>query len=147
MPLLSKFITYQPTKMARPVASESQDPHIQHIISNLKTVLQCRSTFANSQKIGLKDYSEQVVGEALMHQLCTDMREQIDLHEPRLNNVKVSLAEQSQYSWYLQVNATLSNSKKTLSEAEQPKQVVSFILELTKPAYISQLREVKVVML
>ena len=147
MPLLSKFITYQPNQTTRPVACESQEPHIQNIISNLKTVLQSRSTFANAQKIGIKDYSEQLLGEALMHQLCDDMREQIDMHEPRLNNVKVSLADHGKYSWYMQVNATLSRSKNNLSHATSQQPALSFIFEFTKPAYLSQLREVKVVML
>jgi hypothetical protein len=101
----------------------------------------------NGQKIGLRDYSEQLLGEPLMHQLCADMREQIDFHEPRLDSVEVSLIENSTNLWRMTLNARLKQRQNAIGHSSPPYKFITCILELAKPAYLQNTRDIKVVML
>jgi hypothetical protein len=147
MPLLSKFVTLPSTITGNPVARESDDPQVQSIIDNLRTVLQSRRTLGSGHKIGLQDYSEQLLGEPLMHQLCADMREQITLHEPRLDAVEVSLIENGANLWRMTLSAKLKQRQNALGQNSSKHKPITCILELAKPAYLQNMRDVKVVMI
>lgn len=147
MPLLSKFVTSPSTRTGNPVASDNDDPQVQSIINNLRAVLQSRRTLGNGQKIGLQDYSDQLLGEPLMHQLCADMRQQIDFHEPRLDSVEVSLIENGSNLWRMVLNARLKQQKDAVGQSTPKYKSITCILELAKPAYLQNMRDVKVVML
>jgi len=147
MPLLSKFITLASVSSGNPVASESDDPQVQSIIDNLRTVLQSRRTLGAGHKIGLQDYSEQLLGEPLMHQLCADIREQITLNEPRLDAVEVSLIGNGTHLWRMALSAELKQRQNTAGQISPKHKAINCILELAKPAYLQNMQEVKVVMI
>lgn len=147
MALLSKFIKYHQGSAGHPVLSCNHDPQLASIISNLQTVLQSRRTVANGQKIGIEDYSEQLLGEPLMHRLCADFASQIDKYEPRLSHVTVTLVQSTDYLWRMEVQAQLTRSQPLTTPKSEAIQQVCFILELVKPAYINQMHDVSVVVL
>tara|TARA_R110000868_G_scaffold208567_4_gene458120 strand:- start:141 stop:584 length:444 start_codon:yes stop_codon:yes gene_type:complete len=147
MPLLAKFIAHQSCPTGHSVVSCNQDPQLASIIANLQTVLQSRRTVANGQKIGINDFSEQVLGEALMHSLCADFASQIDKHEPRLSHVTVKLIQSTDYLWRMEVSARLKQGQHLASKKSPEPQQVCFILELVKPAYINRLSDVSAVKL
>lgn len=147
MALLNKFVTHRPTQIGNPVACEVNDPHVQSIVQNIQTVLQSRRTITNGQKIGLQDYSEQLVSEALMHQLCDDMSQQIAFHEPRLSHVLVSLMESGCNIWSLKITGEVNTRETSTNLGTSSKQGIAFVFELAKSAYVDQSDKVKVVML
>lgn len=147
MALLSKFVNHRPSQLGNPVASNIKDPQVRSIIHNIQTVLQSRRTLANAQKIGLADYSEQLVSEALMHQLCGDMTEQIAFHEPRLSNVQVSLVENGSNNWSMQIKGEINGRTQTPTFESSSDNRIAFVFELAKSGYLNQLNEVQVVML
>jgi predicted component of type VI protein secretion system len=147
MALLGKFIKHNNGSNGHPLVSSSDDPLIASIISNLQTVLQSRRTAANGQKIGINDYSEQLLGDPLMHRLCADFASQIDFHEPRLSQVTVKLVKSTDYLWQMEVKACLRRSQPICLPRKEVLQQVCFILELVKPAYINRLFDVSVVVL
>lgn len=140
-------MTLPTVRLGNPVASNSEDPRIQSIVNNLKAVLQSRRTIGSGQKIGLLDYSDQLLGDPLMNQLCADMAQQIDFHEPRLDPVEISLIESNGNFWRMSLNAKLKQRHNEFDINSPQQKTITCILELVKPAYLQNMREVKVVVL
>lgn len=144
MPLLRKFIAHHSSTTRGSTVSSTQDAQLSCIIANLQTVLQSRRTFANGQNIGINDFSEQLLGEALLHSLCADIVSQIDKHEPRLSQVTVKLVQSTDYLWRMEVKARLKQGHHLAFQKSPESKQVRFILELVKPAYINQLVDIPV---
>jgi predicted component of type VI protein secretion system len=131
MPLLSKFVTPRLAKQGFKRDNINSDLHLASIINNLQSILQSRRTTDLSQQVGLEDFSELYVGEVLINELCQDIQRQISLHEKRLNNVQVTLAQSSPICWQLAVTAKLCKTK----TEETLNTDVAFTLEIAKRHY------------
>ncbi|WP_185236181.1 GPW/gp25 family protein [Teredinibacter franksiae] len=128
MALLNRFIDPKAGAIPASLASRNDGGQLQNIIDNLQIILQSRRSIDPSQNFGLLDYSEHSLSEALMHQLCKDIQQQIEQHEKRLHDVQVSLVGNNASYWHLAVQAQLTNQK------------IHFTLELTKDTYQQSLR-------
>jgi predicted component of type VI protein secretion system len=132
MPLLNKFVTPKLARDGFKRGSINSDVHLASILSNLQSILQSRRTVDLSQPIGLEDFSELSVSDALINELCQDIQRQISLHESRLNSVLVELTQSSPICWQLAVTAKLSKGN---TEAETANPDVQFTLEIAKHDY------------
>ena len=146
MPLLNKFVTFpsKPAPVERHVVGGQA--HLADIVGNLKVLLQSRRTLDITQNIGLSDFNDLSIDESLMHRLCSDIQSQICLHESRLTDVEVELAENGTARWLLAVNAKLIESE-PLNEKLGTNKSVSFTLDISKPAYRAAKRDINGVFL
>jgi predicted component of type VI protein secretion system len=126
MSLLNKFIDSRTSSKPASTGTYESDAQREDIVRNLQNLLQTRRSANPQSHIGIMDFCEQSLSDALIHQLCNGIQQQIQQHEKRLCQVQVTLAECNSACWQLSVAALLVNpaGKK-----------FNFILEFAKSAY------------
>lgn len=125
MPLLNKFAD-RPARHGN--MQNAEKGQRESIIHNVQNLLQTRRSINSENNIGLMDFCEQTLGDPLLHQLCNDIQQQIQLHEKRLCAVNVSLVENSPVCWRLSISSQL---------VEPAGETFNFFLELAKNVYVA----------
>ncbi|WP_133470988.1 GPW/gp25 family protein [Paraglaciecola marina] len=136
MSLLNKFKSTTSKLPKQTRDGVHSDAHLANIIANLQSILQGRRSLEQLNQSGLQDFSELLVGEALINHLCQDIQQQISLHEKRLHSVQVKLADSSANRWQLSVSAKLACTPTSSSQSPQGNRSVNFILDIAKRTYL-----------
>ncbi|HTF97473.1 MAG TPA: hypothetical protein VL995_15140 [Cellvibrio sp.] len=121
MSLLNKFAD-RPARHSNTYGAGQRED----IIRNVQNLLQTKRSVNTDNNIGLMDFCEQTLGDPLLHQLCNDIQQQIQLHEKRLCAINVSLVENSPVRWRLSISSQL---------VEPAGETFNFFLEFAKDAY------------